>query len=591
MDFPLLYTAFLLILMSIVLVKEWLTTEIAVFTTLLLLVVGKVVTVEEAFSGFSNIGVLSIAILFVVAGALKSSGALIYLNPIIFGNRAGSLTRKLVQLVFPVSFISAFTNNTPIVAMLIPAVRSWAEKYGYSISKFLIPVSYAAILGGMCTLIGTSTNLIVHGLLIDAGYEGFGFFEISKIGVPAAIIGLLFLVIAGPRLLPERAEPIVELGEKTREFVIELKVTDQYPHIEKTIEEAGLRHLKGLFLFQIERDGKLIAPVGPEQKIQLGDRLFFTGLPHTILELQRTPGLQLIKDSSFDLKQYDSDQIKTYEAVISASSPLVGQNVRESNFRSRYGAVIIAIHRNGTRIQKKIGDIVLHPGDTLLLLADQDFKRKWYHSNDFYLISTTTSIPSKAQWQAKLAIFIFALMIILTVLNILPLISAAGLAAIALVLTGCISPGNAKSMIDWKVLLIIAAAFGIGHGIENSGLAALLAEAILDASSVWGSIGVLIGVYLVTSVYTNIITNNATAALLFPIGIAAAHSLNADVRPFALAVTIAAAASFATPISYQTNLMVYGPGGYKFKDYLRIGIPMQTLVGIVAVGMISLLYF
>ena len=591
MEFQLIYTTVLLLLMSVVLVKEWLDTEITIFSTLILLIIGKVITVKEAFAGFSNVGVLSIGILFVVAGALYNTGALNYLNSLLFGNRVKSFTVKLIRVLFPISAISAFTNNTPIVALFIPTIKTWSEKNNVAPSKIFIPISYAAILGGMCTLIGTSTNLIVHGLLIENGQPGFTFFEISKVGIPAAIIGLLYVIFVGHRLLPERKEPIVQFGEKTREFVIEVKVTEEYPNIGMTVEQAGLRHLVGLFLFQIERDGKTIAPARPDEKLQVHDRLFFTGIPKTILELQKTPGLQLTKDSTFDLKQYDSDKIKTFEAVISASSPLIGKNVRESNFRSKYDAVIIAIHRNGQRLNKKIGDIFLRPGDTLLLLAEKNFLKKWYHSNDFYLISNTAAIPSKPQWQAKVAIIIFVGMITLTVLKILPLISAAGAAAIALVLTRSIAPAAAKNMVDWKVLLIVASAFGIAAGIKNSGLADLLAQQIIDVGRSFGIIGALIGVYLLTSVYNSIITSNATAALLFPVGLAAGTAMNSDIRPFAIAVTIAAAASFATPISYQTNLMVYGPGGYQFKDYLRIGIPLQIIVGITAVLLIYQIYF
>ncbi len=591
MDFSFWYTLAILLVMSVFLVKEWLETEITIFAALVLLLAGKVVTVKEAFSGFSNVGVLSIGLLFVVAGAIQNTGALAFFTEKIFGDHRGSITGKLFRILFPISAVSAFLNNTPIVAMLIPTVRSWTDKTNFAPSKFLIPVSYAAILGGMCTLIGTSTNLIVHGLLIENGHKGFSFFELSRVGVPAAIAGLLFIIFVGQKLLPHRKKPMVELGEQTREFVIELKVTSRYQNIGKTVEEAGLRHLKGLFLFQIEREGKIIAPAGPDEKIQVGDRLFFTGIPQTIIELQKTPGLQLIKDSTFDLKHYDSDVIKTYEAVVSPSSPLIGKNVRESNFRGKYGAVIIAIHRNGERIRKKIGDIVLHPGDTLLLLADKNFRKKWYHSNDFYLISQTTKVPSKPRWQAKFSVLIFIGMVLMVVFNVMPLISAAGLAALVLVVTRTISPHDAKNMINWEVLLIIGSAFGIAAAIRNSGLADFLARQIITVGHSWGLLGALIGVYVLTSFYNTIITSNATAALLFPVAFSTALAIQTEVRPFALAVAIAAAASFATPISYQTNLMVYGPGGYKFKDYLKIGIPLQILVGIIAITLIYQLYF
>ena len=474
--------------------------------------------------------------------------------------------------------------------MLIPAVRSWTEKHHLSSSKFLIPISFAAILGGMCTLIGTSTNLIIHGLMIDYGMSGISLFEISKIGVPIAIIGMLFVTFAGQYLLPDRKQPIVELGERTREFVIELKVTDDYANIGKTIEASGLRHLKGLFLFQIEREQKIIAPAEPDEIIRCGDRLFFTGIPQTILELQKTPGLALTKDSHFNLKQYDSSQIKTFECVISPTSPLIGKTVRESNFRSQYDAVIIAIHRQGERIQKKVGDIVLRPGDTLLLLANKNFRQKWYHSKDFYLIASGDGVPSKPRWQGYFTVGVLFSIIALTVLNVFPLLTATAMGVVLLLLSKSVKPGEAHNMVDWRVLLIIAISLGIAQAVQKSGLAGIMADEIVQIGGYFGTFGVIAGVYVLTSLYTTIITNNAAAALVFPIAVSAAQMSHADTHAFAITVMIAAAASFATPISYQTNLMVYGPGGYKFKDFLKIGVPLQFLVGIVALFLIRIFY-
>lgn len=590
-SFEFIYTFSLLTLMTVLLFKDWFSTEIVIFSTTLLLLVGKIITIEEAFSGFSNTGVLTIGLLFVVAGSLQTTGALNYLTPYIFGTTPKNHRSKLVRILLPISAFSAFLNNTPIVAMFIPIVRSWTQKYNLSPSKFFIPISYATILGGVCTLIGTSTNLVIHGLLIKNGYPGLSFFEISKFGIPIAFIGLFYLVFFSNYLLPTRNIPFVELGQTTREFVCEFKITSAFPHIGKSIENAGLRHLKGLFLFQIERNGQIITAAGPEEKLLLNDRLFFTGIPQTIVELQKTPGLQLIKESTFDLKNYDSDEIKTYEAVISTSSPLIGKNVRESNFRGKYGAVILAIHRNGERVKKKIGDIILRPGDTLLLLAEKDFMKKWYHSNDFYLISSTSMVYSKPKWQARLSIFIFISMILLTVFNLLPLIAAAGLAVIALVLSKSISQTDAKEMIDWKVLLIIGCTFGIASAIENSGIANFIGEITINLATSFGTVGLLAGLYFLTSFYTSFITNNAAAAFLFPVALSMAHSTGLDIRPFIMIVTIAASVDFATPFGYQTNLMVYGPGGYRFIDYLKIGIPLQIIIAFTTIFLVNEYYF
>jgi di/tricarboxylate transporter len=585
------YTLLILIALSVILIKEWMETEIAIFGSVILLILGEVITIKEAFSGFSNAGMLTIALLFIIAGSIYNTGALSRFNDLMFGKNPRSGKRTLFRMIFPISAISAFLNNTPVVAMYIPLLRSWTEKHNLSLSKYLIPLSYAAILGGMCTLIGTSTNLIIHGLLLEHGLPGLGLFEISKIGVPIAIIGLLYITFIGYPLLPDRKEPMMSLDENTREFVIALKVENNYPHISQTIEEAGLRHLKGLFLFQIERKGEILAPAKPDEKILEDDRLFFTGLPRTILELQKTPGLRLMKDAQFNLKQYDSSRLTTYEAVISPTSPLVGQNVRESNFRGKYDAVIIAIHRNGERINKKIGDIVISPGDTLLLLADTSFQQKWYHSSDFYLISTTVAVPSKEKWQIYLSLGVLGLMIGLTLFNIVSLVAAASIAALILIFTRCITPGEARRLIDFRVLIIIASAFGLARAIENSGLAKVLAESLLSLGGEFGIIGILATLYFATSFYTMIITSNATAPLLFPVAFTAAMTLNMDAKPFVLTILIAAAASFASPISYQTNLMVYGPGGYKFTDFLKVGLPLQALAGIVAISLIYFFYF
>ncbi len=589
-EFELWYTAVLLVLMSILLVVEIVQIELVMFTVLLLLIVGDVITVKEAFSGFSNEGMLTIGLLFILAGALNNTGLLHRMVEFLFGRGNGGIARRLLRILFPVAAVSAFMNNTPVVAMLIPPLRRWAEKYGHSVSRYLLPVSYAAILGGLCTLIGTSTNLIVHGLMLDHGMPGLGMFEISRIGVPVAVVGVLFIALIGVRLLPERKEPLAELGETTREYVIELKVTRAYEHIGKTIEEAGLRHLKGLFLFQIERDGEIIAPAGPDERIRVGDRLFFTGLPRTILELQKTPGLQLTKDTHFDLKHYDSDKIRTFECVISPGSPLVGKNVRESNFRQIYGAVIIAIHRHGERIRKKIGDIVLRPGDTLLLLADRNFRNRWYHSGDFYLIAGADTIPSKPPGQVYLTVGVFGAMIAVVVLGILPLLAAAGLGVVILMVTRCISGMQARELIDWRVLVVIALSLGISVAVERSGLAGAVGQVIVNTGGGLGSMGALALVYALTALYTSFITNNAAAAFLFPIALSVAATLGMDPRAFAITVLVAAGASFATPISYQTNLMVYGPGGYRFVDFLKIGLPLQILTGVVALALIGYFY-
>lgn len=588
--FPLIYTTTVILLMIISLAKEWFNPAGIVFSALLLLIAGGVITVNEAFAGFSNKGMLTVGFLFVVSAALQSSGAFERFIILILGSRKNSDTQKYIRLMFPVAGLSAFLNNTPIVATLIPIVKSWAKRNNLSASKFLIPLSYAAVLGGTCTLIGTSTNLVVHGLLLENGYEGFSFFEITQIGIPVAILGIIFIALFGQKLLPDRKDVIAKLGDQTREFVVEMRVGKKYPHLNRSVEQAHLRHLQGLFLFQICRNGDVIAPITPDEFILEGDRLFFTGLPETIFQLQKIPGLITVPDKEFDVKNLDSDKIRTFEAVISNSSPLIGKTVRDSNFRNIYNAVILAIHRSGERINQKVGDIVIKPNDTLFLLAKKGFEKRWYNSRDFSLVTSSLDIYEKPKWKGNLALVILLAMIISAASGLIPIIFAAAVAAVFMMATGIISPKDATYSVNWGVLILIACSFGIAKGISNSGLAHSIGIFLTNTLGFLGPIGVIIGIFILTSAFTLLITNNAAAAIVFPIALSVSHSVPA-VSQKAIMLTLALGAStcFASPIGYQTNLMVYSAGGYRFSDFFKIGTVMNVFVGICVIGLIYLL--
>lgn len=590
LDFSLIYTAVVLLAMIVALLKEWLEPAAIVFSSMLFLTLGGVISVDEAFRGFSNKGMITVGFLFVVSAALQSSGAFAALVSKLLGSSRQRRSTRYFRLMLPVAGLSAFLNNTPIVATLIPIIKSWAKKNGLPSSKYLIPLSYAAVLGGTITLIGTSTNLVVHGLLIENGQPGFSFFEISIIGIPVAIVGLLFLSLLGYKLLPTNPDMITSLGKNTREFVVGLKVTSKFPYLNKTVQQANLRHLPGLFLFQIERGNQVITPVEPNQKIQEGDNLFFTGLTSTIFELQKTPGLQLLDDQHFNLSELDSDKYKTYEAVLSNTSSLVGQTVRDSGFRTHYNAVILAIHRGGHRLDKKIGNITLKANDTLFLLAAKDFADTWYHSPDFSLVTPSLDIYSKPRWQGNLALIIMAAMVISAATGLLPIILATALAAILVISTGIISPAAARKALHLDILLLIASSFGIAQALTNSGLAKLVGTSLIQHLTFLGPLGILVGIFMLTSLSTLFITNNAAAAIMFPIAYSMSQALPLDLKPIMLILVLGASSCFASPIGYQTNLMVYAAGGYKYRDFFRLGFLMNILVGIVAVTLVYFLY-
>lgn len=588
--FQIYFTAAVILLMTIALLRELYKPSFILFATLIILHLGNVISITETCAGFSNEGMLTVAVLFVVAYALQSSTSFVSGMEKLLGSKNNGLV--YFRLMLPVIFLSAFVNNTPIVASLMPVIKKWCKKHNLSISKFLIPLSYASILGGTCTLIGTSTNLVIHGLLLQEGRQGFSFFELGKTGLPIAIVATLYFALLGHRLLPRRKDPIIKLGESTREFVVEAKVEPTYAFAGKTIEDAHLRHLKGLFLFQITRGDENISPVSSSERVLAGDRLFFTGLPDTIYELLKMPGLTSTKDPDFDLKNLDSDKTKVHEAVISNKSPLVGKNVRDSKFRTKYNAVILAIHRHGHRVNKKVGDIVLQPNDTLLILADKDFYDKWYHSTDFSLISAGVSEYSKPRWKGHLALLLMVLMVVAVTTGIFSsMFVAASLVAAIMVATNIVSIQDARRAIDFDVLIVIACSFGIGKGVANSGMANLIADLLVSSLYGYGIVALIAGLFIITSLYTEIITNNAAAALLFPVALATATHLNLDPKPFMVVLAIAASSSFATPIGYQTNMMVYGPGNYKFSDFLKTGLIMNLLVGVVLTTTVYLLYF
>lgn len=548
-----------------------------------------VITPVEAFAGFSNSGMLTVAVLFVVAAGLRETGILDYIGQQILGRARspGGVLGRMAAVVIP---MSAFLNNTPIVAMFVPVVMDWSRRNQVSPSKLLIPLSYFAILGGTCTLIGTSTNLVVNGLMIDHGLPEIGLFEIGMIGIPYAVIGLAYLLLVGRRLLPDRKEMMEQLGESRREYLAEMLVQPGCRLAGQSVERAGLRQLHGLFLIEIDRGGQIIGPVGPDDVIEQNDRLVFTGIVNSIIDLEKIPGLVPIADPDYEVSPRQQRRRRLCEAVISENSPLIGKTIRDADFRATYGAAVVAVHRGGKRVERKIGDITLQPGDTMLLQVRPHFLRAYRHDPAFYLISDVEEWHPLRRDRAWIALFLFAALIFLMTTGAVSTVVAAALAAVLMVAAGCISAGDARRSVEWQVLVTIASAFGVGTALQNSGLATTIATSLVDATSGLGPVAALAVIYLLGSVMTELITNNAAAVLMFPFCLETARLYGVDSRPFLMALILAASASFMTPIGYQTNMMVYGPGGYRFTDFLRIGGPLNLTLWIVAIFLIPLFW-
>lgn len=547
----------------------------------------------EVFNGFSNEGVLTVAVLFMAVAALQQTGAIDLVMQRLLG-RPNSVRGAQTRMMGPVALLSAFLNNTTVVALFLPVVHDWAKKIRVAPSKLMIPLSYAAVLGGLCTLIGTSTNLIVNGLYVQlpaaqrSGHAaGLGMFEVAWVGVPCALGGLLFILALQRWLLPVRQSAVDQHGD-LREYTLEMLVEEDSPLAGKSIEEAGLRHMPSTFLMEIQRGMHVLTAVGPEEILQAGDRLVFVGIVESMVDLQKIRGLAPATDQILKLDGPRAERC-LIEAVVSNTNPLAGQSIRDGNFRRVYNAVVIAVGRNGERLRQKIGDIVLQAGDALLLEARPSFVDQQRNSRDFYLLSHLEDSNPPRHERAWIATAIFTAMVAAVSAGWISMLLGGLLAVGLLLITRCATEEKTFRAVQWRVLIAIAASLGIGVALQNTGAAQAVAARLiaLGAGRPWLA---LAAVYAVTVASTELITNNAAAALVFSIAIATANALHVSPLPFVFAVMIGASCGFATPIGYQTHMMVFGPGGYRFRDFLRIGVPLDIAVGVIAVGLIPLIW-
>ena len=580
-----LVTLAVLVGMVAVLARDAAAPSFIVLGAVVTLLVAGVVTPVEAFSGFSNPAPITVAALFVVSRAVDKTRALQPFVGLALG-AGGSPGGTLARLLVPTAAASAFLNNTPIVAMIVPQVTTWAQRCGEAPSRYLMPLSFAAILGGMVTLVGTSTNLVVSGLLVEAGEAPLRMFELSPVGLPIAGLGVLALLVLAPVLLPERRAARDDLTTDTREFVVRMTVERDGPLAGRTVEEGGLRNLEGVFLVEIRRPDETIAPVPPRAVLHGGDGLTFVGRAGEVLDLQATAGL--VSSEQKHVAVFDAARQVFFEAVLGPGSLLVGRTLKEVGFRGQYQGAVLAIHRAGRRVRDQLGGVRLRMGDTLLILAGRDFETRWRDRSAFLLVSRIGAATPAATRQTPLVLGVVAAMVLAAATGVLPILSAALLGAFGLVAAGVLTPAEARQAVNLDVIVVIAGAFGLAAALEASGLAAAGAQLLVATLGARGSAGALLGIVLATVALGNVMTNNAAAVLMFPIATSTAAGLGLEPRPFAIAVAIAASASFLTPMAYQTNIMVYGPGGYRFRDYARLGLPLTVLVVLGAVVLVPL---
>lgn len=558
---------------------------------LLALVLGQVLTPRQAFQAFGNEALVTVAAMFVLAAGLIRTGAVDFLGRQVLRSSRGSPVRVLMGLMASAALCSAFVNNTPIVVVFLPIALGLAEKTGLPASKLLIPLAYATIVGGMCTLIGTSTNVLVSSVLPQYGLEPLSLFEPLPLALPGAVLTMAYLATIGRRLLPARR--VLATGTvagRIVDYVTELEVTPGGPLVGESLARALANGAPGVRVLQVIRAGEIL-DADPELRLAEGDTLLVKGEVNELLVLQRSEGLSLpaeLKAAGFRARSRD---VTLAELLIRPPSTAVGERVRDLNLHTRHGVSVLAVQRHGHHVREKVSDLRLRVGDILLVQADASILESLREARNFLLLETVgeqVKLPERA-WLALSAVLAVILLATLD-LPRLPISVLAVGAAVIMVSGGCLSLRDAYRAVDLPILVLMAGTICLGLGLEQSGAAAWIAGELTRAAAPLGDLGLLSVVYLMTNLLTALISNSGAALLMLPIALQVAHQSGMEVEPFVMAILFAASIDFSTPIGYQVNTIVYGPGGYRFTDYVRVGLPLNVLWWLMATLLLPLFW-
>jgi|TARA_B110000438_G_scaffold24637_1_gene22900 di/tricarboxylate transporter len=594
MSFEILIVLSLIVLAFSLFVTEKFPLDVTALLILSILLLGKFLTPEEAISGFANPAVITIGLLFILSHALQKTRLLEYL--IIRINKLVSRSRNLGLGVYllTIGIASALMNNTAIVAIFMPVTIRLAHQYKISPSKLLIPLSYAAIMGGTLTLVGTSTNLLVNAIYIDNGGEALGMFEFARYGWIPLIIGLAYIIWIAPLILPSRTiTSSLTKSYHMAGYLTEMKISNDSPLVGKTCRERNINQNYDVMVLDIQREGHLISTKVGEEIIQSGDILFVKGAVENFLRMKEVEKISLLTDEKLTQKELEQEDNVLMECMLTDKSDIIGKTLMQSNFRKRFRTFILAIRRDGSIIRKKVAHVILHTYDTLLIYGRRKQIDKLASNGDFILLGEVQAelVKSRYWWVSILAIIST---IILAAFGILPILKGAIISAVILLMFKIISPNEAYQSIHWQVIILIAALIPLGIVIESTGTATFIGELI--SNTVVGFSTdiqpyILLGlIYLITMILTEVSSNTATAIIMTPIVMAVTNQIGIDPRPFIFAVCFAASASFITPVGYQTNLMVYGPGGYKFSDFIKVGMPLSIIFWLLAILLIPIIW-
>lgn len=577
-------TSCVIILLIITLYKNVIRPSFAFLFSVFIFILFDIIDVEDFLLGLANKQIIVIFLLIVLtSGIQKNLGKEFFYK---LFRRDLNASQFRVRMMLIVSGLSSILNNTPVVAFMIPFVKDWSESKGFSAAKFLIPLSFATILGGMITVIGTSTNLVLNGLIIQAGLQELVYQDFLFLGLIVTTIGIIYLAFFSENLLPEIKGNKDEIIGHLNEYLVETRVNPNSPLIGKTVEEAGLRHLKELFLVEIKRGERSISAVSSDRIIHAEDILFFAGNTNAILNLiNEKNGLELPEDSHI----YNNGFSDLAEAVIPSGSDLINQTVKQSGFRDRFKASIISVYRKGEKVIGNLGQIHFKAGDLLLILGSKE-RAISFSGRDIILLSKAGEIEGKVNFMQTLPSILSGLLLLLGVFGIVDLFLAVFIGIVCMVLFKVLTINSIKSSVDLDLLLILISALAVGIAIQKSGTAAYLVGFLNNSLKGVSPIASISLLFLITLGLTSLITNAAAVSIMFPIAFEMGASSGVALTPFFVAIAFAASADFMTPIGYQTNLMVMGPGNYKFKDYTRIGFPLTLLYSIATLVFIKFYY-
>lgn len=584
MDFHQLIVFVVIILLVISLYKEWVNPALSFFGAVIVLLLTGVLSPDEALKGLANQQVAVIFLLMLITAGVRSIfGGEFFLK--LFSDTL-SPKKFMLRMMVSVSTLSAFLNNTPIVAFMIPYVKDWADRNNHPSSKFLIPLSFATITGGMVTVIGTSTNLILLGLINEYDQQSLQYSDFIYLGIIVTLFTWVYFYFFGFNLLPSNSPRIDNIKSHIKEYIVETVVFNDSPLVGKSVADAGLRNLKDLFLVEIIRGDRVISPVAPNEILNANDYLFFSGNTQSIFNLiNEDNGLKIPKEDRMESR----GQFNFTEAVIPANSDLIGMRIKDSDFRKRYNASIVALHRNGKRVSGKVGEMTLSGGDFLLLLAG-DNPRSTIQERNLFLISKSLKVFKKRPWWVNTIGLLSFVALGLGITGVVPLFTACLLILLTLVLSKVLNLTEIRRQLDLNLLLVLVCSLAMGVALVKSGAADSIANFILTYIQGFGIIPIIAALFIVTTLLTALITNAAAVSIMFPIAMSLSHFTGIPSTPFFIAIAFAASGDFITPIGYQTNLMVYGPGGYSFKDFFKVGLPLTIIYMITCIGFIAWYY-